>query len=110
MQPPKVERIDCLRLNCPRWFRRPDFQAFLSHAGQFGEGWGLATWHEPGAEPGECSDIFMTFDHGVGSDYHAVPEDVWEEICQAAKAHGVEYGVIWVTNLETEEDDRGRAS
>ena len=88
------ERVDCLKLNRPSWFDRPDVLKLLD-----GTERPLATWHVPGQPAGEFSDFFVTYDHGEGSDAHELPEDVWDDIDRSCRTAGVACGVVWVTNL-----------
>lgn len=91
-------RVSCWRFNVPHWFCREDFKRWLNSEHH------PATWHR-GGEPGDYSDIFMTYDHGEGSDALAadgccIPEDCWNEICEVMKREGATFGLIWLTNLE----------
>lgn len=89
----EAERGECLRINAPEWYDREDFAAWLNEEGR-------ATWHKRGKAPGEYSDVFVTFDHCEGSDYDAsMPEDIWRAIAAAAKACGVEDGIVWISNV-----------
>ena len=85
--------IPCLRINAPEWYQREDFRAWLNGAGR-------ATWHTRGELPSEYSDVFITFDHGEGSDYDVLmPEDIWQEISAAAAANRLEDGLVWISNV-----------
>jgi hypothetical protein len=88
----KTETLPCLRINCPAWYQRPGVVAWLRAMP------GPATWGLHGTEPGECSDLFMTFDHGDGSDSD-MPEDLWAEGCRLCDEAGLGYGVIWLANV-----------
>lgn len=99
----KVERVECLKVNCPELFEDKDFADWLENR----TGDGLATWHQCGTEPGEYSDVFVTFDHGEGSDGGSdghpndpgMPLRCWERLVEIANQHGMEYGILWLTNL-----------
>jgi hypothetical protein len=58
----------------------------------------VATWHRPGDEPTDFSDVFVTYDQGESGDADAMPADIWEEICHLAEEKGMTYGVVWITN------------
>ena len=90
--PKLTERGRFLRINAPEWYERKDFLEFLTENRP-------ATWHVPGP-PNECSDIFVTYDHGEGSDESVIPEDCWDEIRRIAEAEGFTYGLIWITNFQ----------
>jgi hypothetical protein len=89
------ERVACLKINCPDVFADPEFRDWLDDPAN-----GVATWHPPGTEPGECSDVFVTFDHGEGSDAFHMPGHCWLALCREAEARGFSYGVLWLTNLD----------
>jgi hypothetical protein len=90
----KAERQALLRINAPEWYARPDFRAWLNNPER-------ATWHRIGKEPNEYSDVFITFDHGEGSDFDVdMPDDVWAQITQAAADAGIQDCVVWISNLE----------
>lgn len=122
-----VERIPCLKLNVPGLFADPAFAAWLN-AGAAKEvrrfpghvkAENLATWHRPGAEPGEFSDVFVTYDNGEGSDgggnatgYPAgegMPAPCWDKLCALvervlpADRLGRRYAVLWLTNLDDDD-------
>ena len=84
--------VPCIIINAPHWFERADFQRWLSGPDR------PATWHKPG-EPTENSDVFITYDHGEGSDFETMPEDIWENVRQICEEQRIEYGLIWLQNL-----------
>src|SRR5262249_45915116 len=101
---PQVSLGQVLHINCPAWSRRQDFRAFLNQQTQWHARqnpaeafWGLATWHRPGDEPGETSDVFLVYDGGSG-DSEAMPQDVWAEVCRLAQENGFEYALVWISN------------
>jgi len=99
----RAEALQCLRINAPEWFAREDFYEFLAgrRPGQpreDGSPCPPATWHCPGLKANEYSDIFVTYDHGDGSDEEFIPTDIWQEIRRIAGEQGLEYGVVWLTN------------
>lgn len=93
-EPEDVEPIRSLRIECPAWFARADFQQYLN---EYRTTRPIATWHLGGA-PGEMSDVFMTYDEGEGSEFDVLPEDIWEEICQLCTSAGIAHGVVWLVN------------
>jgi hypothetical protein len=97
----EIEKLPCFRLFCPTWFNREDFQEFINTYAAISPGLGhrLATWHVIG-EPGEDSDVFLTYDHGVGSDWLEIPADIWVEISRVCQKASVGFAVIWLTNQE----------
>lgn len=94
-----VEKMHCLKLNVPHWFRRGDFMEWLNTRRR-SENDPVATWHR-GGKPNEYSDVFFTFDHDEGSEFNLLPEEYWEEIMRIAKERQVEWAVIWLTNLQS---------
>ena len=58
-EPEKVEIGAMVRIDCPAWFRREDFQKWLN-------GERVATWHRKGQEPCDYSDAFVTYDWDEG--------------------------------------------
>ena len=93
-----IDIVQCIKINAPEWFQRDDFQAFLNLREESGRT--TATWHWQGSEPGEFSDVFFTYDHGEGSDWEEIPQDIWSKICEIVSNMRIVYAVIWVTNLE----------
>jgi hypothetical protein len=93
---PTVEKIEGLKINAPEFFRDVRFLAWLNNTipGQTRP----TTWHEPGSEAGEYSDVFINFDHGCSADDQHLPGDIFEQLCRIADEHGMTYGVFWVTN------------
>lgn len=89
------ERCECLAINCPEWYEREDFRAWLREHHEIPGG--LATWYV-GGDPDSGSDIFMYYDHGEISD--APPEEItelireeWSENCNG------KFGVVWLKNF-----------
>ena len=80
----------CLRIDASKLFEDPEFIDWMNSNGS------LATWHTKGTKPQGYSDIFMTFDHGEGSD-HDMPEHCWAFLCEVCKEAGLEYGLLWLT-------------
>jgi hypothetical protein len=93
-----TETLGCLRINCPEFCEREDFRRWLNEKALAG----LATWHPAGDEPGGCSDVFLVYDHGECGDVAdgSMPGDVWEEVCRLCDEAGLEYGVVWLANVE----------
>jgi len=106
-KPEKIEIADVIRIDCPEWFERADFRRWLNNPDKPN----LATWHTTGKDPDEYSDIFMTYDHGEGSDAYGppdpdepaplgdFPDDIWEDICEVCRNNGIDYCVIWLSNV-----------
>jgi len=98
------QRVVCLRINCPELYADDAFAAWLEagakaeEAGKYGHFNPVATWHR-GEGMGESSDVFVTYDHGEGSDSD-MPEHCWQKLCETMKVAGVEYAMLWLTNLE----------
>lgn len=100
-----AEIATLVKINAPDWYERADFVAWLR--GKAGTGPPPATWHSPeNEEPGEYSDVFVTIElgspvmsFGEGSDSD-MPADIWDELCQVVEAAGVQYGLVWVSNIE----------
>lgn len=82
-----------MRVDVPEYFKREDFLRWLNDPT-------TATWHKKGGRATQMSDAFVTYDNGEGSDACGMPEDCWEALCAAARAHGMTYGLIWLTNLK----------
>jgi hypothetical protein len=99
-----------LRIDAPEWYRRADFLDFLNGRRPIQGGKPPATWHTPGAEPDEYSDVFITIDcHDMGCEGSDgppdLPEDIWEEICVAARTQHITYGLVWIANVEWDDAD-----
>lgn len=97
----------CLQVYCPELFADPAFAAWLnagrgSPAPDVGK---IATWHR-GGPPHEYSDVFVTYDHGDGSDSPqsaggaVIPPHCWAQLVAVCAARGFTEGVLWLTNLE----------
>jgi hypothetical protein len=98
MKPIEAETTNCLRINAPQWYQRQDFLDWLNQPS-------TATWHRKGEPPSEYSDVFVTIDGEEGSDANGVspdsiPEDIWREIVEAARRLGIDYGIVWLSNVE----------
>jgi hypothetical protein len=104
MKPDKVTsiQIPCLKVNMPELFADSDFMDWLNSGKSR-----VATWHEIGACPDDYSDVFMTYDHGEGSDAEEMPRHCWEAIVGAVSAAGLENGylVVWITNLPRDDSE-----
>lgn len=92
----KVERMPCLVVTAPEWFTRPDFLAFLNGEGER-QRQPPATWHRPGWQVEDWSDVFVTYDRGDGSDRDDIPDDIWAEICGLADEQDVRYALVCIT-------------
>lgn len=88
-----AQRSPHLEIVASAWFGRDDFVAFLEGRGPYQGGIKPATWHQNGDAP-DMSDVFITFDHGEGSDYLDVPEDIWAEVQRLAREHGFTDGIV----------------
>jgi hypothetical protein len=98
-----VEKVYCLRIENAAWFEREDFQRFVrvgfAHRG-------LATWWRPGTDWGdEFNDVFMTYEHGGGSDTTDIPADIWDAVCKECRQRGMDYGVVWIVNCPGAEEE-----
>lgn len=89
----RVSRISCVRIDAHEFYQDPEFVAWLNGARKGA----IATWHR-GGNPGDFSDIFMTWDSGEGSNSD-MPEKIWKEISTQVEQRGIEYCVVWITNL-----------
>jgi hypothetical protein len=97
-----------VRINAPEFFEREDFQEFLNRAVDPDNEETTATWHN-GGEPGDYSDLFVTYDNGEGSDalpsdgddsdMNLIPQDIWDEICEEMENRGVDHALLWISNL-----------
>lgn len=83
-------REQALRIDASDWLRRKDVQRWLRKVG-------VATWYA-GDEGRGFWDAFVTYDHGEGSDAEQMPKWLWKQIRKRAKAAGMEYGVIWLSD------------
>ena len=100
-----VEPGFMLRLKVPHWFKRQDFIEWLNKYTN-PDRWRRrhATWHT-GGEPGEYSDIFITYDQGEVDDVDVLPEWAWGEITAVCEASNVGYAVIWLVNEDSDHYD-----
>lgn len=93
----KPDWIACMRIDCPHWFEDKGFVNWLNNHR------GLATWHVPDEPTGDCSDVFLVYDHGECSDFTAtcvpVPEHIAKEVREICQSNHFNYGVLWITNL-----------
>jgi len=85
----RAGRTTCVRIECPEWFKRADFQAFLNGRAEHGA---PATWHRSGREVGGLSDVFGDMEGawrgGEGHDLQDMPDDVWRAIAEIGRAGG----------------------
>jgi hypothetical protein len=92
-----------LELYVPGLFADPAFAAWLNQWA----GLGLATWHcrsdEPN-EPGELSDVFVVYDHGLGDSHPdgegGMPRPDWDFIESKVKEHRLDYCLVRLINCE----------
>jgi len=68
-------------VNASEWFERADFLAWLNDPDRR-----TATWHRPGEEPHDYSDVFVLIDSGHEGDSSDMPGDIWRACCDAAYA------------------------
>lgn len=94
----EVDRGNYLRIHAPEWFEREDLKKYMDFQSKPAHIFPAASWgYAPhGWEPGEFSDIFITFDHGDGSNSD-LPDDIWQVICSVADLHDFKYGIIWIS-------------
>jgi hypothetical protein len=90
-----VALLGCVRINVPQWYEREDWNNFINRV----NGSRPATWHEPGSNPTEFSDVFVVYDGGEGSDADDIPGDIWAEIGSIVKEYGLPYAVVRITNV-----------
>lgn len=100
----KVETnyLPLVRINAPELYKDEDFVAWLND-----ETRNQATWHVKGQEPGEFSDIFMTFDGTADGSDSDMPEHCWEMLCEVLSAKGLDTAecLVWLSNLDIDEED-----
>ena len=95
------DHMPVVRINAPDWYRDEGWLRWLNSNHS-------ATWHKPGADAGEFSDVFFTFDSKDGSDYPdsedrpGIADHIWEAISKIVEE---KYGenaavLIWVSNLK----------
>ena len=70
-----------VEINAQAWFDDPAFVRAISKPG-------IMTWHTPGDEPGEFSDVVVFVspsNNGEGSEQGSIPDDKWDAIIAACK-------------------------
>lgn len=94
-----------VRINAPEWYEDPEWLAWLNDPR-------TATWHIPGEEPGECSDVMFTYGGPAdGSDYggeNCIPDHIWDQIVELVEEHTGSrhsYCLVWVSNLAVHRSD-----
>jgi hypothetical protein len=90
-------------IQAPEWFKDNGFKKWLNEGRP-------ATWHKPGEEPGEHSDVFTAFCDGGCSDYPGddkrpgIPEHIWEQILDVIEETGLDLDtndcIVWIENIE----------
>lgn len=86
----EFESFPCIKINVPQWYADPEFwDWFITNKKD------LATWHQYQPEPHDCSDCFITYDYGDGSNSD-MPEKFWDQLSQTL---GSGYYLVWLTNL-----------
>ena len=93
-KPGNVERGVILNIYCPELFQEPEFIAWLQERSNDNE---VATWHIPGQEPNEYSDVFCTYDDGEGSNSD-MPG--WDAIVTVCRWHDVTHATLRLINME----------
>lgn len=98
--------LPLVRINAPEIYADDQFAEWLNTVTANGRkelpGFRTASWHWPGHEPGEESDIFMLVDGPDGSDSD-MPEHCWQIILEAvSRAIPNTYPecIVWLTNLD----------
>lgn len=98
--------LPLVRINAPEIYADGQFAEWLNTVSANGRkelpGCRTASWHWPGHEPGEESDIFMLVDGPDGSDSD-MPEHCWQMILEAvSRAIPNTYPecIVWLTNLD----------
>jgi len=84
--------IPCVEINLPELFEREDFRAYLNDPKNT-----IATWHRSGEAPDECSDVFVTYDNGDGSNSD-MPG--WGIVCDMMRENGHTAALVRLTNME----------
>ncbi len=98
LPPLRHELGPCVVIYCEDWFQRADFMEWLNKYINPPNERRTATWHSGGAAH-EGSDTFILYDHGEGSDFEVLPEDIWEEIVRICESYRLEWAVVWLQNL-----------
>lgn len=88
----KYDSFPCIRFDVSQWYADPEFQEWFLDQCQHNY---LATWHNGSKEFSDCSDAFITYDYGEGSNYD-MPEKLWDQLC---KTLGSGQYLVWLTNL-----------
>ena len=99
----KVERNyqELVEICDKTFFESTRFMGWLNEQARNHE---IATWHKPGEEPGEYSDIFtyvdMCEDHAEGSDSD-MPEECWDRLISHLRGAGITSGsvIVWLKNM-----------
>lgn len=98
--------IPLVRINAPEIFVDEQFREWLNEVTANGRkgypGDRTASWHWPGHEPSEYSDVFMVVDGPDGSDSD-MPADCWDMIVEAvSRAIPDTYPecIVWLTNVD----------
>ena len=73
-----VKRVPApvVEINARAWFDDPEFIEAISQPG-------IMTWHTPGTELGEFSDVILFLDpslNGEGTDQGNLPDAIWDAI------------------------------
>lgn len=100
----RTNSMSCLRIRCPEWFQRDDFQDWRQGKGKSSC---PATW-APSTRDGEYIDVFMTFECGPvfrageweGSDANTLPPDIYRAIGDLLHKLDLRGGVIWLVPVE----------
>lgn len=89
----KYDHMPLVRINAEAWAEDPEWVEFVNRPS-------TATWHQPGEELNEYSDVFFIYADGgaTGSDYpDGVPEHIWTEI---KKILGdMSQALVWVSTF-----------
>lgn len=95
----------CVEISAPEWFKDPSFIKMLNYNGEEPEKHcrrKAATWHVPGDQPSEYSDVFMVYDGGEGSEREFLSDELWAEIEAVAEkalaGTGKTFCVLWIKN------------
>ena len=88
----RPNRAEAVTLNLPELFEDEKFRAYLNDPATK-----IATWHDRGTEPGEYSDIFVTYDNGEGSNSD-MPG--WTLVCDLMRENGYDAALVHLTNLD----------
>lgn len=87
-----IDRGSLLKISAREWFDDPEFRRWLNSKEK-----PAATWHKPGDEPGDFSDVFIYWDQGACSDYpDGLPKPIYSLLDDITEEYNFDAGVIWI--------------